>query len=719
MAGDADADDADADADGFYETAPNGIDERVDASMDALSTVEASTSSEWREFLPSVTRLNEAFARAAGGLGENFSVGVRSPTWRDDARDAAMAVAREEYQDERFEQDLARAISESLGESQPVAGGATQTESNEGADDKLLMEARRRSLRERFGGLAVAERFWQTYSLNFSERLADGFFYPHPIDLVAAGSRSPDFETLKTYPANGAIDRDVLLVDRTVDLSLQEFEAYCFDEIGHVEDRCEASPMLAKLIAERMGGAAASDNALRERWEAERARLVEEQGSIVLPVGTLKVGLQRHRAILFKAVADFLEIPSQIVRGKYYCGHEEAVMIIVMCGGMKRALNLMNAPGQMQQPYNSDSKPPSVYSPSTSGRESPAVHEGGERFGVMSQEDLQTPEPKSTPPLRLQVAVDLTIDPSQILLGERIGIGSFGEVHRALWRGTEVAVKRFLDQDISRNLLDEVTFEVDIMRRLRHPNVVLLMGAVTVPGNLSIVTEFLHRGSLFKLLHREQSPGIVAALDERRRMRMAMDVIRGMNYLHSFEPMIVHRDLKSPNLLVDKSFVVKVCDFGLSRMKRNTYLSSKTNAGTPEWMAPEVLRNEDSDEKSDVYSFGVILWELATMKEPWSGLNPMQVVGAVGFAGKQLEIPESMDSVIANMCRACWNPNPRERPSFDDLAGEMRSVPKAASQASELSNSGGPKERSRLAVPSAESLQKIARGDWEDERSRG
>ena len=95
---------------------------------------------------------------------------------------------------------------------------------------------------------------------------------------------------------------------------------------------------------------------------------------------------------------------------------------------------------------------------------------------------------------------------------------------------------------------------------------------------------------------------------------MVMYVIRGMHYLHSFEPMIVHRDLKSPNLLVDKSFVVKVCDFGLSRMKRNTYLSSKTNAGTPEWMAPEVLRNDDSDEKADIYSFGVILWELATMQ---------------------------------------------------------------------------------------------------------
>ncbi len=69
----------------------------------------------------------------------------------------------------------------------------------------------------------------------------------------------------------------------------------------------------------------------------------------------------------------------------------------------------------------------------------------------------------------------------------------------------------------------------------------------------------------------------------------------------------------------------QVCDFGLSRMKHNTFLSTRSNAGTPEWMAPEVLRNEPSDEKSDVYSFGVILWELMTLQMPWHGMNVMQV----------------------------------------------------------------------------------------------
>ena len=281
----------------------------------------------------------------------------------------------------------------------------------------------------------------------------------------------------------------------------------------------------------------------------------------------------------------------------------------------------------------------------------------------------------------LSVAVDLSIAADTIQLGERIGIGSYGEVHRGLWRGTEVAVKRFLDQDLSVHLMREFTSEVDLMRRLRHPNVILLMGAVTTTPNLSIVTEFLHRGSLFKLLHKAQPPAIKAAVNaESRRLRMALDVAKGMHYLHSCVPVIVHRDLKSPNLLVDKHWVVKVCDFGLSRMKNHTFLSSKSNAGTPEWMAPEVLRNEPSDEKSDVFSYGVIFWELLTQQIPWSHLNPMQVVGVVGFAGNRLAVPASVDPRLKEICEECWAQNPRERPSFLDVQKRLKPLVQASAE---------------------------------------
>ncbi|KAK9273449.1 hypothetical protein L1049_018259 [Liquidambar formosana] len=256
-------------------------------------------------------------------------------------------------------------------------------------------------------------------------------------------------------------------------------------------------------------------------------------------------------------------------------------------------------------------------------------------------------------------------------IGERIGIGSYGEVYRAEWNGTEVAVKKFLDQDFSGDALVQFRSEIEIMLRLRHPNAVLFMGAVTRPPNFSILTEFLPRGSLYRLLRRPHHQ-----LDEKRRMRMALDVAKGMNYLHTSHPTIVHRDLKSPNLLVDKNWVVKVCDFGLSRLKHHTFLSSRSTAGTPEWMAPEVLRNEPSNEKCDVYSFGVILWELATSRVPWSGMNPMQVVGAVGFQNRRLEIPPDVDPMAAQIIRDCWQNDSHLRPSFAQLMHRLRRLPR-------------------------------------------
>ncbi|KAL8141815.1 hypothetical protein V2J09_014847 [Rumex salicifolius] len=255
----------------------------------------------------------------------------------------------------------------------------------------------------------------------------------------------------------------------------------------------------------------------------------------------------------------------------------------------------------------------------------------------------------------------------EITMGERIGLGSYGEVYHGDWHGTEVAVKRFLNQDISGETLEEFRSEVHIMKRLRHPNVVLFMGAVTRPPNLSIITEFLPRGSLYRLIHRPNNQ-----LDDRRRLRMAFDAARGMNYLHNSLPVIVHRDLKSPNLLVDRNWVVKVCDFGLSRMKHSTFLSSRTFAGTAEWMAPEVLRNEPSNEKCDVYSFGVILWELCTLQQPWAGMNPMQVVGAVGFQHRRLDIPDDVDPAIAEIIRKCWETDPILRPTFAEIMTALK-----------------------------------------------
>ncbi|CAM8921386.1 unnamed protein product [Rhodiola kirilowii] len=209
------------------------------------------------------------------------------------------------------------------------------------------------------------------------------------------------------------------------------------------------------------------------------------------------------------------------------------------------------------------------------------------------------------------------------------------------------------------------------MKRLRHPNVLLFMGAITSGQHLCIVTEYLPRGSIFNLLKKNASK-----LDWRRRVSIAMDIARGMNYLHHCKPPIIHRDLKSSNLLVDRNWTVKVGDFGLSRLKLETYLKTKSGKGTPQWMAPEVIRNEPSNEKSDVYSYGVILWELATDKVPWESLNAMQVIAAVGFMDRQLEIPKDVDPEWVSIIQSCWNSDLKSRPTFLELLERLKIVQK-------------------------------------------
>ncbi|CAI5527461.1 unnamed protein product [Closterium sp. Naga37s-1] len=162
-----------------------------------------------------------------------------------------------------------------------------------------------------------------------------------------------------------------------------------------------------------------------------------------------------------------------------------------------------------------------------------------------------------------------------IQLGQEVGHGACGTVYHGTWNGSDVAVKVFARHDISGDFMRDFKKEIRIMEKLRHPNILLFMGAVASLDHLAIVTEFLPRGSLFRLLHRR-----TAGLTRLRLLRMALDVARGVNYLHKCSPPVVHHDLKSANLLVDRNWTVKVGDFGLRKMKFATYLSARSGRGT-------------------------------------------------------------------------------------------------------------------------------------------
>ncbi|MCD7446189.1 hypothetical protein HAX54_045246 [Datura stramonium] len=255
------------------------------------------------------------------------------------------------------------------------------------------------------------------------------------------------------------------------------------------------------------------------------------------------------------------------------------------------------------------------------------------------------------------------IDFSEITIGARVGIGFFGEVFRGIWNGTEVAVKVFLEQDLTEENIEDFANEISILSRIRHPNVILFLGACTTPPRLSVITEFMEMGSLYHLIH---VSGQKNNLSWQRRLKMLCDICRGLMCIHRMK--IVHRDLKSGNCLVNKHYKVKICDFGLSRSLTPTPVQDSSSAGTPEWMAPELIRNEPFTEKCDIFSLGVIIWELYTLKRPWEGVPAIQVVYAVANDGKRLEIPEGpLGKLIAD----CWA-EPDERPSCEEILSRLR-----------------------------------------------
>ena len=152
---------------------------------------------------------------------------------------------------------------------------------------------------------------------------------------------------------------------------------------------------------------------------------------------------------------------------------------------------------------------------------------------------------------------------------------------------------------------------------------------------------------------------------------------------HAHKPSIIHRDLKSPNLLVDKHWRVKVSDFNLSRIMESTSVMSSIASMNPRWLAPELLGGEPASAASDVYAFGCILWEVMTMDIPWSTSNPWAVVTLVQQGGR-LEVPErhllpgpgaegfgGYDAYVALM-RACWHQNSYSRPAFTDIIPVLR-----------------------------------------------
>ncbi|KAI3973810.1 hypothetical protein MKX01_030386 [Papaver californicum] len=254
-----------------------------------------------------------------------------------------------------------------------------------------------------------------------------------------------------------------------------------------------------------------------------------------------------------------------------------------------------------------------------------------------------------------------TADLSQLFIGNKFASGAHSRIYRGIYKQRAVAVKmvRIPNQDEeTRDLLEkQFTSEVALLSRLLHPNIVQFIAACKKPPVYCIITEYMSQGTLRMYLNKKQP----YSLSTETILRLALDISRGMQYLHSQG--VMHRDLKSNNLLLNDEMRVKVADFGTSCLETQCR-ASKGNMGTYRWMAPEMIKEKLYTKKVDVYSFGIVLWELTTALLPFQGMTPVQAAFAVAEKKARPPLPANCQPALANLVKRCWSSNPSKRPDF-------------------------------------------------------
>ncbi|ESW08646.1 hypothetical protein PHAVU_009G062400 [Phaseolus vulgaris] len=281
-----------------------------------------------------------------------------------------------------------------------------------------------------------------------------------------------------------------------------------------------------------------------------------------------------------------------------------------------------------------------------------------------------SPPPAQSSPQHQPSILHLTVENSPSMKGQwqkgkLIGRGSYGSVYHAtnLETGASCAMKEvemFPDDPKSADCIKQLEQEIRILRQLHHPNIVQYYGSELDGDRLYIYMEYVHPGSLDRFMHEH-----CGAMTESVIRNFTRHILSGLAYLHSTKT--IHRDIKGANLLVDASGMVKLADFGVSKIltEKSYELSLK---GSPYWMAPELMKAAIKKESSpdvalaiDIWSLGCTIIEMLTGKPPWGEYEGPQAMFKV--LHKSPKIPENLSSEGHDFLQQCFRRNPADRPS--------------------------------------------------------
>ncbi|KAG6611919.1 TKL protein kinase [Phytophthora cinnamomi] len=279
--------------------------------------------------------------------------------------------------------------------------------------------------------------------------------------------------------------------------------------------------------------------------------------------------------------------------------------------------------------------------------------------------------------------LDARIPMDKLRVQQLINRGGFGEVFLGTYRGRAVAVKRLLP-DRRKNMREVEAFivEIKIMLSMDHPRIVGCLGVAWESWtDISAVTEYMEGGDLRTVLERfEQEEHRPHGFDDDK-LKIALHVAEGLTYLHDMDPTVLHRDLKSKNILLNKDLDAKLTDFGVSRESADITMTA--GVGTSLWMAPEVMIGDRYNEKADMFSFGVVLGELDCQQLPYSHakesgtgrkLPGTAILQMVAAGQLRLEISQSTPSGIYDLVMACTSLAPSDRPTAAEAFERLQSI---------------------------------------------
>ncbi|KAI3995437.1 hypothetical protein MKX01_006659 [Papaver californicum] len=295
---------------------------------------------------------------------------------------------------------------------------------------------------------------------------------------------------------------------------------------------------------------------------------------------------------------------------------------------------------------------------------------GGNSYGQTGSHFDSKPVP---PPLPNKC--DWEIDPTELdfSVSNLIGKGSFGEIVKAGWRGTPVAIKRILPSlSDDRLVVQDFRHEVNLLVKLRHPNIVQFLGAVTERKPLMLITEYLRGGDLHQHLKEK------GALNPSTAVNFALDIARGMAYMHNepnHQPTLAFRNVLLVNSNADH---LKVGDFGLSKLikVKNSHDVYKMTGetGSYRYMAPEVFKHRKYDKKVDVFSFAMILYEMLEGNPPMVNYEPYEAAKYVADGHRPAFRAKGYLPELRELTDQCWAADMNQRPPFLEILKRLEKI---------------------------------------------